>query len=110
MPAATDDVQACIDACHATMEATSRVLARHLGEQRMRDCLKMCLDCTDLCGTAVQMLQRDSKHAARVCEVLLDLCTTCADACERYVSEECRRCADACRSCADACHAVASAP
>lgn len=109
MAAATADIQGCIEACHATVEAASRVLARHLGDQRMRDCLKMCLDATDLCGTTVKLLQRGSPHAPRVCEVLYDLCMTCASACEAWPSDECQRCAEACRVCAEAAKAVASA-
>lgn len=109
MSAAIVEIQSCIDACHETVDAASRVLARHLGEQPMRDCLRMCLDVTDLCGTTIQMLQRASTHGARICEVLFDLCTTCARACDGWPSSECRHCATACRQCADAARAVAEA-
>jgi len=109
MAAATIDVQACIDACNATVEATTRMLARHPGDKSMHDTLRLCLDTSDLCGTAIGMLQRGSPHASRICELLFDLCFTCARSCDRWSSDEARDCAVACRACADAARAVAAA-
>ena len=102
-PMATREVQSCIDACNACMSAANACLAWHAGEQDMKQCLVLCLDCVDLCSACVHMLARSSANGPKVCEVCAEACDRCAGECAKFDSPECKACAEACRKCAERC-------
>ena len=99
----SNEAQVCIDACNRCTSAANACLARHVGEEPMKACLLLCLDCTDLCSACTQMLARGSEFGNRVCAVCAELCERCAVECEKFESRECQDCADACRKCAEEC-------
>ena len=105
LAAAIDALSACAQACIADVDAD-------LSEQNLTEmvtCIRLCLDCTDVCTATIAVISRASTYDANVAKPLLDsciaVCKTCGDECERHarMHEHCRVCAEACRRCERAC-------
>ena len=98
--------QSCIEACSACAVACSHCAASCLNEENvadMRECIRLDLDCADICMLSVEYMARGSNFAVDVCALCGDVCEACADECARHDSEHCRACAEACKRCADEC-------
>jgi hypothetical protein len=97
--AAIDALNDCAQACIADTDAD-------LGEDdvaEMVTCIRLCLDCADICAAAAGITSRLSAYDPGVVRPLLEACVascrSCGDECERHASmhEHCRICAEACR-------------
>jgi len=72
-------------------------------------CIRLCLDCADVCTATVGVVSRQTENDANVTRSLLEACVSacksCRQECERHAEmhEHCRVCADACRRCEEAC-------
>jgi hypothetical protein len=95
----------CAQACTADTDAD-------LGEQNATEmirCIRLCLDCADVCTAAIGVTGRQAEYDADVARPLLEscaaICKSCGDECERHarMHEHCRVCAEACRRCEQAC-------
>lgn len=102
---AIDAINDCIQACIADTDAD-------LGEKDLADmvrCIRLCLDCTDVCEATLGLLSRPASYDANVVRPLLEscvaICKTCGDECARHAHEHehCRVCEEACRRCESAC-------
>lgn len=71
--------------------------------QAMINCIKLDLDCADVCQIALKLLARDSRHANSVIELCKEICEECAAECENHEYDHCQQCANACRRCEDRC-------
>jgi hypothetical protein len=94
----------CTDAC--------------LGEGDLADlvrCVRLNLDCADLCLATASILSRPTMTDAGVLLAALDACRescrVCAEECERHAEHHahCQACAEACRRCESACQRLRSA-
>jgi hypothetical protein len=89
---------ACADACLAEE-----------GVAELRRCIRMDLDCADLCAAAARVVARqtegDSAMFSSLLTACIEACERCAEECEHHADhhEHCRLCAEACRRCAEAC-------
>jgi Domain of Unknown Function (DUF326) len=101
----------CAQACIADTDAD-------LGEQNVTEmvrCIRLCLDCADVCTATAGVTSRPADYAADVTRPLLEACVTicksCGDECERHarMHEHCRVCAEACRRCEQACRELLDA-
>nr|WP_236065533.1 four-helix bundle copper-binding protein [Niastella soli] len=71
-------------------------------------CIKLDLDCADICNLLMGFLARGSQHAEHVMGECAEICQKCAAECEKHAAmEHCRTCAEACRRCAEACMQMA---
>jgi hypothetical protein len=95
----------CVQACAADVDAD-------LAERNLMDlvqCIRLCLDCGDICAAAVTVLSRGLDRDINVTGPLLESCSAacavCGDECERHarMHEHCRVCAEACRRCERVC-------
>ena len=108
---AIEAVYACEQACTACADAC---LSEHEVDP-LRKCIRLDLDCADICVTTGRVLSRQTEYDAHITQRLLETCiqacTSCADECERHASmhEHCRVCAEACRNSVEACEALLSA-
>lgn len=102
---AIDALSDCIQACIADTDAD-------LGEKDLEDmvrCIRLCLDCTDVCDATLGILSRPASYDPNVVRPLLEscvaICRTCGDECERHAHDHvhCRICAEACRRCESTC-------
>jgi len=99
--AATDCAQACVTDTDADLSEP------HLAE--MVACIRLCLDCVDICTVTAAVLSRPASWDLLVVKPLVEacaaICRSCGDECERHapMHAHCRVCADACRRCEHAC-------
>lgn len=81
----------------------------------MAHCVRLNLDCADICGAMARMLARPGHQDRETLELALETCVracrACAEECERHADrmEHCRLCAEICRRCADACKEMTTA-
>lgn len=73
----------------------------------MDQCIRTCLDCSDICDATAHLAVRRTGNDVALLRAQLELCIkaceTCAGECEKHDHEHCRLCATMCRECADDC-------
>ena len=78
----------------------------------MTECIRLCLDCADVCDATANLgLRRSGSNEAVLREMLefcARVCDACAAECERHEHEHCRLCAQMCRECAEDCRKAAA--
>jgi hypothetical protein len=113
-----DELAAAIDALHDCAQACAADVDADLSEPNLTDmvrCIRLCLQCADLCTATAAVTSRLGEHEAEVTRPLLAACLascrTCGDECERHapMHEHCRICAEACRRCELACRQLLAA-
>ena len=91
---------ACADACSGE-------------EMDMRQCIRTCLDCADICTATARVAIRQTGENAVVTRAMMEACVAacdvCAEECERHEHDHCRLCAEMCRECARDCRAALAA-
>ena len=110
LAAAIDAINDCAQACIADTDAD-------LGEQdvtEMVKCIRLCLDCVDVCTATAAVISRPADYDADVARPLLQacaaICKSCGDECERHAHmQHCQVCAEACRRCEQACRELLDA-
>ena len=110
LAAAIDAISDCAQACIADTDAD-------LGEQDVTEmvrCIRLCLDCTDICTATAAVISRPADYDADVARPLLQacvaICKSCGDEWERHAHmQHCRVCAEACRRCEQACRELLDA-
>ena len=111
LAAAIDALSDCVQACNADNAAD-------LGEQNVTEmvtCIRLCLDCTDVCTATLGVVSRQADRDPAVTRPLLEacvaICRSCGDECERHARHHahCRVCAEACRRCEQACRELLGA-
>ena len=94
-----DALTDCAQACTADADDD-------LGEPQVAEmvkCIRLCLDCADICTTTSSVTSRQTDYDANITRPLLEACIaackSCGDECERHASmhAHCRICAEACR-------------
>jgi hypothetical protein len=113
-----DVLAAAIDAMSDCAQACDADNAADLGEHHLADlvrCIRLCLDCTDICTAAGAVTSRLVDYDPAVVRPLLEscvaICRNCGDECERHAAmhAHCRVCAEACRRCDQACRTLVDA-
>jgi hypothetical protein len=103
---------AAIDAMNDCAQACTADNAADLGEHSLGElvrCIRLCLDCTDVCAAAAAVTSRLVSYDPSVLRPLLEscvaICRSCGDECEQHAAmhAHCRVCAVACRRCEQAC-------
>lgn len=111
LAATIDALTDCAQACTANADDD-------LSEPNVADmvkCIRLCLDCADICSTTAGVTSRQTDYDANVTRPLLEACIvscqSCADECGRHASmhEHCRVCEQACRRCEQACRQLLGA-
>lgn len=111
LAATIDAISDCLQACIADTDAD-------LGEPNVTEmvrCIRLCLDCADVCAATAGVISRPADYDAAVNRPLLQacaaICTSCGDECDRHAGmhEHCRACAEACRRCERACRELLDA-
>ena len=95
----------CAQACGTDTDAD--LSEPHLAE--MVACIRLCLDCADICAATAAVLGRpviwDNRVVRPLVEACAAICRSCGDECERHAPRHahCRVCAQSCRRCEQAC-------
>ena len=70
----------------------------------MTDCIRLDMDCAEICCLLASFIAKDSMHANHLLHECAEICEACAEECEKHSHlEHCRACAEACRHCVEAC-------
>jgi hypothetical protein len=113
-----DLLAAAIDAMSDCAQSCTADNAADLGEHHVAEmvrCIRLCLDCADICTAAQGVVSRLVDYSPAVLQPLLEscvaICRSCGDECERHAAmhAHCRVCAEACRRCEQACQALRAA-
>jgi Domain of Unknown Function (DUF326) len=104
LAAAIDALSDCTQACNADNAAD--LTEPDLAE--MITCIRLCLDCVDVCTATNGVLGRltvsDPAVTLPLLEACIAVCQSCGDECGRHAHmPHCRVCAEACRRCEQAC-------
>jgi hypothetical protein len=105
LAATIDGLTDCAQACSA--DVSDDLAERNLPDMVM--CIRLCLDCTDICTAAAGVLSRQTGYDTGVASLLLEASAaasrSCGDECERHAPmyQHCRVCAEACRRCERVC-------
>jgi hypothetical protein len=110
LAAAIDALDDCVQACNADNAAD---LSEPDVAEMVR-CIRLCLDCVDVCTATARVIGRQAEYDASVTRPLLEscvaVCRSCGDECERHARmSHCRVCAEACRRCEQACRELLDA-
>ena len=117
-PADESTLVECIEACFDCAQACTACADAYIGEgdvQMLGRCIRLDLDCTDVCDTTGRILSRQMGTEPQMLRASLqacaEVCRLCAEECENHAEhhEHCRVCAEACRRCEQACNSVLSA-
>ena len=107
-------VHACFD-CEQTCTACADACLAEDMVAELRRCIRLNLDCADICGATGRLLSRQTEPNPAVLraqlEACVEACRQCARECGQHMQkhEHCRVCADACRECEGACLALLQA-
>ncbi len=104
----------CIEACFECAQTCTACADACLGEDmvaELRHCIRLNLDCADVCDTTGRLMSRQTMPDPRVAmaqvQACIAACRACGDECARHAEEmdmaHCRVCAEACRRCEEAC-------
>lgn len=74
---------------------------------KMSECIKLDLDCAEICSVTAAFVARGSAHASHLLKECAEICAKCAEECSKHTDHDhCMHCAEACRKCAQACKAA----
>ncbi len=108
---AHEQFQSCIDECNACATACDHCAVSCLAEQdvqKMARCIKLDMDCAQICRLAASYMARGSELSNVICNACAEICDACGEECAQFPMDHCQRCAEACRRCAAECRRMAT--
>ncbi len=81
---AHEQFQSCIDECYSCAAACDHCAASCLFEQdvqKMAKCIRLDLDCAQMCRLAASYMGRGSEFASPVCNACAEICDACGEEC-----------------------------
>ncbi len=105
--------QSIIDALNNCIAECNHCAVACLDEQDVKSlskCIKLDIDCAQICSLMVSFLSRGSEHAMHLMKECAEICDACAAQCEKHAHhhEHCKVCAESCRKCAEECRKMSS--
>ena len=100
-----------IEACYLCAAACDNCAASCLKEEKldmMRDCIRLDMQCANICRLAAQFMALNSDSANKLCAICAEICQQCGDECSKHQHDHCQDCARACHHCAEACRNMAA--
>ncbi|MDB5051508.1 MAG: four-helix bundle copper-binding protein [Fibrobacteres bacterium] len=103
-------IQTSLECAQACDSCASQALSE-LENGNMARCIRLCMDCAEICLENVRLIRRDSELQIALCHLCMEACDLCAEECRRHARsvDVCRICAEACELCAVACKNMARA-
>jgi len=104
-----ESYQECIDACNRCATACSQCVSSCLQNENLEmltKCIRLALDCADICQMAVQYMARNSAYAEEACRLCARICDACGEECRKHDMDYCHECAGACFECAEICRSM----
>lgn len=105
-----DKFQSCIDACMECSIECIHCANACLDEkdvQNLRRCIRLNLECADMCILASKMMAAGSEFANEICNMCAKVCQACGEECGSHSHmDHCRKCSEVCMRCAEECRAM----
>jgi hypothetical protein len=107
-------IEACLD-CEQVCRSCADACLSEEDVTMMRQCIRLDLDCADLCSAVASIMSRRTGSNDEVLKHLVDVCAEagriCADECGRHGDRHahCKVCAETCRDCERACREASPA-
>lgn len=104
-------IERCLE-CHTVCSMCADACLAEENVAKLRRCIRLDLDCADVCATAARVLSRsgpgDLAALRSVLEACASACSACAAECHKHADahRHCGICAAACEACARACQDV----
>lgn len=96
-------LSACADACYTCLTAC----LKEEEVQKMVKCIRLDLDCAQICQLTAAFISRDSDHAKQLMKECAEICSKCAQECAKHNHmEHCKICSEMCKKCAEMCSAA----
>jgi len=108
MLASSSLIQAASD-CAAACDFCASSCLREMDAESVRECIRLDVDCADLCRLVATLAARDSRFVTRLASELAEMCDACATECRKHDKSHYQQCALACHRCATACRVIAGA-
>lgn len=89
--------------CAAACNNCSTACLDEKDPKMMANCIKLDMDCAQICEVTAAFISRGSAHAKHLMKECAEICKQCADECSKHDHDHCRICAEACKKCAEAC-------
>jgi hypothetical protein len=110
-----DSIAACYDCAQACTQCADDCLSEQ-DVQHLAKCIRLNLDCADICATTARVVSRQTEYDANVSRAMIEACvqacSSCGEECEAHAEhgmEHCRVCAEQCRRCEQACRRLLDA-
>ena len=103
-------IQACLD-CAAVCNHCASSCLKEENPKMLALCIQLDMECAAACYHAAQQMSLGSSRAKQYGRICAEICTECANECEKHGKmgmEHCNECARACRACIKQCLAVAA--
>lgn len=107
-PSLQQVIEHCLE-CQTVCSMCADACTSHDDVAALRRCIRLNLDCADLCATAVRLLSRSGTTDLTAMRALLEscasICSSCAVECRKHAAEHehCGICAETCERGARAC-------
>lgn len=98
--------------CHAICEQTLFYCLQKGEPHVQASHMQVLLDCAQICQVGADFMLRNSPLHVKTCALCAEICTKCADSCERIDKNDpqMKACAEMCRRCAASCQQMATVP
>lgn len=113
MATISEKTRQCIDdcgKCHDACLETSMLCLEQGGQYAGPSHLRLLRETAEICQTGAYFLLLGSEFEDEVCDLVAQICTRCAQSCEKLGEQFMQECAAACRKCADSCRTIAGIP
>lgn len=108
-------IEACCDCAQTCTSCADACLAEQQHLQMLVRCIRLNLDCADVCDTTGRLLSRQTEPDWSTTRAQLEACAaacrSCGDECQRHAGmhQHCQVCAESCRRCEQACNRLLQA-
>ena len=105
-----DEMQDCIKACLDTSDVCNQTITHCLstgGVHAEASHIQLLLDCAEICQTSASFMGRQSIRHADICRICSDICQKCAESCRVFDDKAMSQCAEACLRSAKSCEEMA---
>ena len=98
--------KSCIDACLQCAAVCNHCASSCTQEddiKMMAKCIQLDMECAAICYAAAQLMSMGSEKSKEICSLCADICEKCGAECGKHQTKHCQECADMCRKCAEEC-------
>lgn len=99
-----EELLALLGKCASICSYCATACLEEADVKMLTQCIKLDLDCAEICTASASFLSRGSVHAKHLLRECAEICAACAAECGKHAHmQHCERCSQICKQCADAC-------